>query len=64
VAGEITHTRRCLFGPGEFVLMGYDAKDKIVFGVRANPKNGRKWMRGGSPKADLERIRRLYAEQE
>ncbi len=56
---EIVTARRAMFAGPRFVLMGYDAAGKEVFGIGCHPKNGRQWMRSGS-KNDLARVKKEY----
>ena len=58
----IVKTSRCIIN-GKFVLVGYDANDKFVFGIRHNAKtaaSGIAWTRQSDAKTDLAKIKKAY----
>lgn len=55
-------TARCILA-GKCVLMAYDSKGKEIMGIVCRPRGyAHQWMRGGSSKRDLERMKREVAE--
>jgi hypothetical protein len=60
-ANDIVKTSRCILPGGRFVVMGYDANDKEVFGLGTHPKNFLQWARSGGP-GDLRRVRKAFSE--
>jgi len=61
----IVKASRCIFPGGRFVLMGYNAEGREVFGLGHKAKNassGIRWARSGSPEQDLAKVKKAYDE--
>ncbi len=58
---SIVKASRCIIG-GKAVLMGFDNQDKELFGIGIQAKNVVRWAMAGVSKADLQRLKKEYAD--